>query len=592
MKKRFFKILIAVCLALATALTVVGCKDTGSTNLSLTKPGKVLSNAGFVVETENYVYFINGVEQSSKDNDYGTPVKGALMVADKKDLSTAEIAVPKLMVASDYEAGIYVYGDSVYYATPTTQKNASGDVAYEYVDFCKSTLDGKETKTYFSVIGSVLEYRILEVEGTVYIVYYNGNSQELISFNTKTETSQVIKSAVESFNFLPNDMTNDFVVTYTVSVEKSWTSGEETPTTYKYNKVYGYNVKEGEKLLLDGEVDGNGNEDWKSISYAIVMAENGYVYYTATEGYEVDADLQIKYYAITASDLYKGNKTATLLNAKAKDYLVETNLVVSPSEIYFADGEFVAKDSLVGTALLNKEIVAKATFAEIDGIYENYVYGKTVDSEIIRVEKDKETTEVVAENVYGEWYDYKIVNGKVFYIDAEYGINNVSFVEIANADVQEEKDDKGEVIKTYLAGKKSIGKLTAEDNLTLANAFLEELKEDSEIILEEGKETSKKIEKAEKAYNALTDDQKKEFGDANYEVIENYKKALEVSNLLIKLEKFEYANTDAERDVFKADYEVARKAVGQLLENGESGVLTLLVENGRWYLQQAGKYFA
>ena len=194
MKKRFFKILITVCLALSVCLTAVGCR--APFTLSLTNPGDVIENAGFVAETENYIYFINGVEESSKENKYGTPVKGSLMVADKTDLSKAEIAVPKLFVANDYTAGLYIFDGSIYYATPTTQKNTSGEVAFEYVDFCKSTLDGKETETYFSVIGTVLEYRIVEVEEVVYIVYFDGNLEELAVFNTATKEKTVIKEKV------------------------------------------------------------------------------------------------------------------------------------------------------------------------------------------------------------------------------------------------------------------------------------------------------------------------------------------------------------------------------------------------------------
>ena len=297
MKKRFFKILITVCLALSVCLTAVGCR--APFTLSLTNPGDVIENAGFVAETENYIYFINGVEESSKENKYGTPVKGSLMVADKTDLSKAEIAVPKLFVANDYTAGLYIFDGSIYYATPTTQKNTSGEVAFEYVDFCKSTLDGKETETYFSVIGTVLEYRIVEVEEVVYIVYFDGNLEELAVFNTATKEKTVIKEKVTDFYFLPSDMVEDFIVAYSVTTEKDWTSEEETPSTYAYNEVYGYSIKEGSKKILDGNGNGLG-----SISYAITGAYNGYVFYTATETYETDADLQTKYYGVKAGDLW------------------------------------------------------------------------------------------------------------------------------------------------------------------------------------------------------------------------------------------------------------------------------------------------
>ena len=50
----------------------------------------VTSNGGFVVGVGNYYYFINGVEQSTADNTYGTPVKGALQRILKSDAEKGE----------------------------------------------------------------------------------------------------------------------------------------------------------------------------------------------------------------------------------------------------------------------------------------------------------------------------------------------------------------------------------------------------------------------------------------------------------------------------------------------------------------------
>ena len=90
-----------------------------------------VSNGGFVVEKDNYVYFINGAEDYTASNKYGEVTKGALMRIAKSDLDdskyqNAEVVVPMLFVAQNFNSGIYIYGDYVYYATPTTDKNLSG----------------------------------------------------------------------------------------------------------------------------------------------------------------------------------------------------------------------------------------------------------------------------------------------------------------------------------------------------------------------------------------------------------------------------------------------------------------------------------
>ena len=110
---------------------------------TFTNYGAVIANTngGFVAETDNYVYFINGLGASSSDNTFGKPIKGALVAADKNDLSNSQVVIPELMVSSDYDAGVYLFEESdgvyAYYGTPNREKNSSGDIAYSEMCFTK-----------------------------------------------------------------------------------------------------------------------------------------------------------------------------------------------------------------------------------------------------------------------------------------------------------------------------------------------------------------------------------------------------------------------------------------------------------------------
>ena len=152
MKKILIKILsCALCICLLGSV-LSGCKDNKWTATSLKDWGntKDIVNGGFIAETQNYFYYLNGVANSSADNTYGKPVKGTLMVA-KKDLSQTEIAVPKLFAASDFDAGIYIFGDYVYYGTPSTDKNSSGNIAKSEMMFRCAKLDGSSDELLFTV---------------------------------------------------------------------------------------------------------------------------------------------------------------------------------------------------------------------------------------------------------------------------------------------------------------------------------------------------------------------------------------------------------------------------------------------------------
>ena len=132
MKKILTKLIctmLVVCLLCSSLIACANNNWSGS-NISLrpANAGSVVENGGFIAETENYVYFINGMADSNADNTLGTPIKGALLVADKSDLSKTEIAVPKLFVASNSSAGLFIDGEYVYYGTPSTEKDKKGNV--------------------------------------------------------------------------------------------------------------------------------------------------------------------------------------------------------------------------------------------------------------------------------------------------------------------------------------------------------------------------------------------------------------------------------------------------------------------------------
>ncbi len=120
----------------------------------VTPETKAVSNGGFAVEYGDYVYFINGMENYTVENEYGEVVKGALMRMKKSDLNDdiasagynkAETVVPMLFVAQNFTSGIYIYGDYVYFATPTTAKDKNGEVVNSSIDFKRAKLDGSET---------------------------------------------------------------------------------------------------------------------------------------------------------------------------------------------------------------------------------------------------------------------------------------------------------------------------------------------------------------------------------------------------------------------------------------------------------------
>lgn len=248
MSKRFTKIICAILAAVVALgiLLVAGCSE-GHTDKALGGSGifttdDAESNGGFAVEKGNYIYFINGVQSNSANNEYGKPVKGAISRISKTDYenrnySKTDIVVPQIAYSSNHDAGIFIYGDSVYYGTPSTVKNADGATQYQYLEMQSTKLDRSSTSApYIRFENSSYEYRYVEVEGTVYLLYvatgeklYGESSgvRNIHSLNTKTGTNTLLAYNVSSVIFDAEDKTNPQIY-YTMPV---WNNTN-------YNQVY------------------------------------------------------------------------------------------------------------------------------------------------------------------------------------------------------------------------------------------------------------------------------------------------------------------------------------------------------------------
>ena len=260
----------ALCLVAALAMfgaTLAGCGD-GSykgDNLSDYVAGaSVQSNGGFAVKQGDFVYFINGSESYTAGNSYGDVVKGALMRVSASDLakgdySNVKTVVPSLFATPSVKAGVYIFGDYVYYATPTTDKNLDGEVENNSLDFKYAKLDGSEapSKYFFRVSTSssdtkyLTNYRFVSEAGVdrnndgkddVFCLYEmsEDGTKYLKSLNVATgEDVVLVKGAKSSFFYDMKNLDNPNVY-YTMAVNYNVDSAEST--TAQYDQLYTVNA--------------------------------------------------------------------------------------------------------------------------------------------------------------------------------------------------------------------------------------------------------------------------------------------------------------------------------------------------------------
>ncbi len=251
--KKIISIFAAAALALSTmSLAACGTQEykgevKGDDYVS---SATVSSNGGFVVEKGDYVYFINGKEENTADNTYGDAVKGSLMRISKADLAAgvdleqkAKIVVPSLFVTGNYDSGIYIYGDYVYYATPTTDRNNAGQVANTSLDFKRAKIDGSEApmggkdEYFFRVSSNSIKYRYVQVNDVVYCLYEEDSA--LKSYNTSTKKTTVLVKGASAIYYDTEDLTNPNVY-YAMGVTLGL--DEENSTSQPYNQIYTVNA--------------------------------------------------------------------------------------------------------------------------------------------------------------------------------------------------------------------------------------------------------------------------------------------------------------------------------------------------------------
>lgn len=211
---------------------------------------EVTSNGGFLVETGKYVYFVNGVESNTADNTFGSVVKGSIQRISKQNISErkyaeTETVVPAIAYSADSNAGIYIYDDYIYFATPSTSLNSDGVVQNSKIEFKRATLDGTQTMDdyFYRSASSSIDYRYVQVDGTVYLMYalsetlYEESSAvtNIHSVNTSNGTDTVLAYNVTDYNFDTQDPTNPYVF-YTMAVTDNL--GSSNSVTESYNQLY------------------------------------------------------------------------------------------------------------------------------------------------------------------------------------------------------------------------------------------------------------------------------------------------------------------------------------------------------------------
>lgn len=582
--------LLIVSLAATLIGTAAACGDSSSwKGTDFTDYGTVITetNGGFVAETSKYVYFINGIESSSADNSYGTPVKGTLVAADKTDFSKTQVVIPELMAASDYDAGVYLASEGsdvyAYYGTPNTEKDSSGAVASSELTFKKTRLDGQKSEKLFTVSSLSVNYRIAQAaDGAVYIVYYDTDDSALISYNCSTKKSVVLGKtdaknnekeesgeylSLGDYKFLDSGSDAQVVYTKTVYTQEYYSEQEEEEDSYSrqtatYNYMYLYTVGKDAVCIKDGKTN---NE-----TYAIKSLNDGYLFYTATP--------------LVGKEKTFGFKNADYANEKEIFYTdnVKDGMIINDFDsVYYLDSDAgkVVKNTLIkDETVIPKinEFNVKATIIEDEtvstllAVDSTYIYCFNSDGYIVAINYLEDKTVRLSERTASaSWYKPETVvlsetAAYLFYCDSSTDGNSyIHYSDLTKigAPVGEDTDDDGEDDLFYLEGA-FVGVMPAADRAAVVSSKIAAIASPLSDLEEagDGKYKSDAIAKARAAYDALDDAAKENVSEDDLAKLKKAEKAIDLAEKFGKLQSvinFENLSED-EKTALKAAYNDAK----------------------------------
>lgn len=372
--KKFLCLVLALGLALSMAACSNGWKST-VTDYS----GEVSSNGGFAVVKGDYVYFINGVESNTADNTFGTPVKGTLVRAKKADLGTenaaCEIVIPKLVLTNAAEGsnGFYIYGDYVYYTTPSTMKDKTGTVQNSSLVYARTKLDGTDTTEITTVNSLTAAFRYVQSGDNVYLVVNttddDGHSVLKSYDATKKETVLATSGTVQNYVF-----SDDLANTYCYYVETA--HDDVTDEDESFQNVIKFNFDGAEEsTVLEG------NDGTQGSTFALIKDTGSVVYYSKTS-VDTTVTTPVQYYA-AENGQFKG----TLLSentTNAATIFASTSFYKAPDCIIYFDSTlgFLKYDynkysdpaTLGVTYLVDKAVVSELSSLTVSSYTDKYVY--------------------------------------------------------------------------------------------------------------------------------------------------------------------------------------------------------------------------
>lgn len=470
MKKKLATIIISAVIAVAMMFTLVACnenykQDAVATDLS---DATVQSNGGLAVRVGKYLYFINGYADVTGENAFGQAVKGAIMRVELEEgapkAGTLVTIVPKNVYNTNKEVGLTVYGDYLYYTSPSVEKGSDGQAKTSNMWIMRTKLDGTDTQVLVKLEDYTTNFRIAGGSLVYLDAEYNLHALDLNAKKIKDETVvEEISSAMLTYDNLDADNggiffvkraenssnTNNEIWVYANGETKKLIDGKTSYTNLAHPNGYTLTILDAQKIgdkvrLVYSKTDSGANTTSKGDYYYDFDAS-----YSFSEANEVRMTSGVNYTAYKFLD--SNNVLAT--DSDSIDFLrVENGAWVS---------DVVIKAS--SATLMNvatKDNAVYATYLSNKVVYEIKVLDKVDNAYSIAISSAKTMFNTAFS---ADWQGLDMVGNCIYFFNSDVK-NNAYYLDLTKVIDR----SANSLIATKL------GKFSAEDNYAMLQAETEE----------------------------------------------------------------------------------------------------------------------
>ena len=300
---------------------------------------------------------------------------------DEEDVAQieAKVIAPKKVVDGNGDAvggGLYIFDGWIYYTSPVTEKNSTGEILYKRVEFLRTRLNGKDTQMIYKSTSD-------DVKPNYGYYYYNGKTYLTVLddgslYSFVCSDKNVVSVAKDRGKTAPiaTDVTSAVFADKPVWNKNMPTGGMEDFVYYTRAVVTEDNEPQGnvvERIRPNGEMKTQLFNDGTTVS--LLKLSNGYLYYTAQDVYGATTLIanDLAGYPLTKD----GEVTASNDKVELADMATLTDAFVGSDIVSYADGkvsvghyilatqngDFV-RITAAGTTKLVSGITAKVQFVE------------------------------------------------------------------------------------------------------------------------------------------------------------------------------------------------------------------------------------